>query len=221
MRIVLAVVAALVLANCAEPREQAQAPQSEPAGCLVDLTFTSDAQRTAFLHDNAPVIVDVISTGAALLASHPHSPEIKLFSTSSCADFEASHLGLAIPESAFAGTADMTLAEVSQNIGSFANSVPFDQRTQTQCIVRISPVGSEHSAAIMNVLASSGLRTHMAAGSDNALFGAYAEPCELVRSHVDLAVSQAGVAWPAPIYCANLSLAQCGFSGNVSAGRPD
>lgn len=223
MRTLLAIAAILAHVGCADQSEQSEQPMaSTEAGCLVDLIFDSDARRVAFLHDNAATIVDVSSTGEAVLASDATAPALKIFAISSCADFDNSHLGLAIAPDTIARTTDTTLAEVSRSIGGFSSAnAPFDENTQIQCVVRISPTPPERSGEVMNVLATSGLRTHLVAGADGGMFGAYAESCDLVRTHVEPAVSQAGVAWPAPFFCANLSLSQCGFSSNIRVGNPD
>lgn len=220
MRMLLTLFAIFVFAGCSQQAEPQAA--NNDAGCLVDIAFDSDAQRVAFLRDNAQTIVDVTSTGAALLASATNSPELKIFADHSCADFRGSHLGLTIAPETIAATTDSTLTEASQRIGGFSYAnVPFDQNTPAKCVARISPVPHDRSAEVMNVLATSGLRTYLVSGSNDGLFGSYAETCDLVRAHVQPAVSLAGVAWPAPVFCANLSLSQCGYSGDVQIGQPD
>jgi hypothetical protein len=71
----------------------------------------------------------------------------------------------------------------------------------------------------MNALGSGGLRTRIVTGANDGLFAAYDEPCDVVRHQAAPAISRLGSTWPAPTFCANVSLRQCGYSGDVSVGQ--
>lgn len=214
MRHLLAVGAIFVAVGCSRPVEPALT--TEDPVCVIGLVFEAESGRTSFLQDNAAMIVDLTSTGAALVASDTSLPEIKILTHAACVDFEGSHLGLSIPDGALAGTTETTEADARRLMGELnLRSAPINQDTPRACIVRIGPPPRERSGEIMSALATGGVRNPFVTANEDALFAAYDDPCELVRSHVEAIVDRYGSAWPPANFCANVALNQCGFDGFI------
>jgi hypothetical protein len=213
----LAIALVLLAAACSETTP----PQAaRDAGCFVQLAFDSEDARRAFLLENAETIADLAGTGEGMFGADREQPKTYLFAPSSCAHFESSHLGLRIPSNVAPATSDRTLTELASSAPQGATpSTPFDQDTNAACILRIFPPPRDGSGPLMSALGNGGLRTWLVTGANDGLFAAYDEPCDLVRQQTAPAVSRLGSAWPAPTFCANVSLRRCGYGGNVSVGQ--
>lgn len=215
MRRLLIVVSVLLAAACSRPADESGLTSEAPT-CVIDLVFDAESGRTSFLRDNAATIVDLASTGAAFLASDSSLPEMKIFTRSTCADFEGSQLGLSIPTGALAGTTETTEDDATRLMAALnQRNAPMNQDTPRACIVRIAPPPRDRSGEIMSALATGGARNPLVTANEDALFAAYDDSCELVQSHVRAIVDRYGSAWPSANFCANVALNQCGFDGLI------
>jgi hypothetical protein len=186
------------------------------AACAITLRFGSDSERGDFLRRNAEQIVHLAESAELILASSADGAVIAAASSSSCTAFEANQAGLDITDATIAATGTASIEEATQRLAALLG--PQSQWTDADtkaCIVRLVPVAETRTGRLMNALTFSGLRGASVHGANGAIFGAYDDPCDLVESHVWVAV---GATQSTASFCSNSSLRQCGYDGELTVG---
>lgn len=213
MRAALLALLATLLAACGRAE---QAP-SEFAGCLISLEFPSDEARRGFLERNAMLLAAQATSTELVAASSPTDNRMVLLRHGDCDTFDLAHAGLEGVDEGLVDREDVDRREGLQRFPVMLGAWPaWDQNHTWQCVARVAP--SEDAGKLMNAMMFGGLRTTSILGADGALFGAYDEPCSLVETFVGEALAADNRTWPEPVYCANSSLQQCGFPGEVGGG---
>lgn len=199
---------------------QAPEQQASQASCLVMLRFESDEDRAAFLARNAQSIVAQASEGRFFATSSPATPEVAIFTNAPCSAFDDNQSGLDLQGATIVSASARAFEEAGIDlVSAFGRRRAWTDQVTNQCVVRIAPSG-DRVGRLMNAMALGGLRNEAVSGDGTALMGAYDETCDLVRTHVHLALETSDIPTRVAAYCANASMRQCGYDGGGLASTP-